>query len=140
MIVVNSQVGCFDIYCGIKSFNLDLKRLKNLKLKGRVGLTICANLKIKRINKKFRGKDKPTDVLSFPFSSEKIPGPFILGDIVISVEYLKRNTDNWKIFFWRALVHGLAHLEGHKHQNSKQHTLMNKREKILLKRLGICSI
>ncbi len=97
---------------------------------------------MRSLNRKYRGKDRTTDVLSFPmregpFSSVQ---PRILGDIVISIPTavhqaqkaaspLSREID-------RLLVHGLLHLVGHDHERSRRDAeRMNEKERELLKQL-----
>jgi probable rRNA maturation factor len=54
-----------------------------------LSIVLVSDAQIKRLNKLYRNKDKPTDVLSFPIG-EKVKGWLILGDIVISVDTAKR--------------------------------------------------
>jgi probable rRNA maturation factor len=100
---------------------------RELKL-GRREVTVCfvEDREIARLNGKFRGKPKPTDVLSFPangtggssFPNEK--GAKVLGDIAISPQAARRNAK----LFGRALdeeiriliLHGVLHLAGYDHE------------------------
>jgi probable rRNA maturation factor len=78
---------------------------------------------IHELNRSYRGKDKPTDVLSFP--QEEDWGSMIhspsLGDIVISVETAKRQSKKFGVTYrneiLRLLTHGLLHLAGYDHEN-----------------------
>ena len=91
-------------------------------IKKKVGLTILLsnNKNIKRLNKKFRNKNKATDVLSFP-SEKKInikKSPYI-GDIVFSYEYINKpktlSTLEFKNKLAKIFIHGFLHLLGYDH-------------------------
>ena len=91
-------------------------------IKKRVSLTILLsnNRNIKRLNKKFRNKDKITDVLSFP-SEKKInieKSPYI-GDIVISYEFINKpkvlSVLEFKSKVTKIFIHGFLHLLGYDH-------------------------
>lgn len=111
-----------------------------------IGIWFTTNATIRRLNKKFRHKDKATDILSFPFYPELKPNASItattederyLGDIVISLAYAKKDAqENWHRPFDQHLVallaHGIAHLLGHDHQTDRQTAIMNICEKNLL--------
>lgn len=89
--------------------------LKGLGLKGReVSLLFTDNGRIRGLNKEFRGKDKPTDVLSFPMEDD-----IVLGDIAISVDKTKEQAEEFGVTFdeelARLIVHGLLHLLGYDH-------------------------
>ena len=95
-----------------------------------VSVTLCDNDYIKELNKKYRGKDSETDVLSFPlydFSSEELFGnqdTVPLGDIVISIERAKvqakelGNTFLTEIAF--LAIHSTLHLLGYDHERGAE--------------------
>ncbi len=95
-----------------------------------VSVTLCDNDYIKELNKKYRGKDSETDVLSFPlydFSSEELFGNYDtvpLGDIVISIERAKvqakelGNTFLTEIAF--LAIHSTLHLLGYDHERGAE--------------------
>lgn len=90
---------------------------------------------IQTVNQEFRGKDKPTDVLSFPtdfLDDEKVP---TLGDIIISVETAKRQSKNLQHELVKLFNHGLLHLLGFDHEKvtPKERQRMKSWEKKLLK-------
>ena len=94
---------------------------------------------MKKLNNKFRNKNKSTDVLSFPFYTyknlKKIKTKNIyIGDVAISYEKInaisKRN--NFLLEFDKIWVHGLLHLLGHKHHKNKDYFRMNKIEKRII--------
>jgi len=84
-----------------------------------LSIVLVSDAQIKRLNKLYRHKDKPTDVLSFPIG-EKVNGWLILGDIVISVDTAKRQAQelgySLEEELKRLLVHGLVHLLGYDHE------------------------
>lgn len=94
---------------------------------------------IKKLNKKFRNKNIPTDVLSFPsFEKKKIrqikEKNFYLGDIAISYEIINsRSERNFFILeFDKVWIHGFLHLLGYDHINNKDYLKMNTIEKKIL--------
>jgi len=95
-----------------------------------VNLLLSDDETICRLNKKFRGVDKITDVLSFP---AEIPGFSFLGDIIINVEAAEKqketadlNTELQKLF-----LHGLLHLLGYDHLSANQKKIMEEKEREL---------
>jgi probable rRNA maturation factor len=84
-----------------------------------LSIALVSDAQIKRLNKRYRNKDKPTDVLSFPIG-EKVEDWLILGDIVISVDTAKRQAQelghSLEEEIKRLLVHGLVHLLGYDHE------------------------
>jgi probable rRNA maturation factor len=83
-----------------------------------VEVVICGNEKIQNINKNFRGKDEPTDVLSFPVLDETGFSP--LGSIVISADITNNVSKvlghSIKEEFQILFLHGLLHLLGYDHE------------------------
>jgi probable rRNA maturation factor len=103
--------------------------------KKKVSLTVLLsnNINIKKLNKKFRNKNKPTDVLSFP-SEKKIDikkNPY-LGDIIISFEFMNNPKFLTNLEFKKKVVkiyiHGFLHLLGHDHVKLKDYKKMLKEE------------
>ena len=101
-------------------------------------LLLSNNQEIKHLNKKFRKKDKVTDVLSFPFQTKielqkklKKVNEIYLGDIIINFNKIKskKNLKNFKIEFDKLWVHGLVHLFGYEHKKEKDFLKMSKIEK-----------
>ena len=100
-------------------------------------LLLTETSEIKKFNKKFRNKNKSTDVLSFPFYKKdelkkkiKKEKEVYLGDIVINLKKIKNK--NNKFFFINNLnklwIHGLVHLFGHRHKKDKDYYNMKKIE------------
>ena len=101
-------------------------------------LLLTGEKEIKKLNKKFRKKNKSTDVLSFPFYSKeqlkkrlKKEKEIYLGDIVININKIKskQNKDYFKIEFSKLWIHGLVHLFGYDHKRDKDFNNMNRIEK-----------
>lgn len=94
--------------------------LKVSKINGEVNLLFSNDKYIRELNKKFRNKDKATDVLTFPESdkSDKEEG----GDIVISYEWVKNRYDkkNIKKIILKLIVHSILHLKGVHHDYSEE--------------------
>jgi len=84
-----------------------------------LSIALVSDAQIKRLNKLYRNKDRPTDVLSFPIG-EKVEDWLILGDIVISVDTAKRQAQelghSLEEELKRLLVHALVHLLGYDHE------------------------
>jgi probable rRNA maturation factor len=89
-----------------------------------ISVLLVDNDEIRKLNKEWRGKDKPTDVLSFPIDEETPYGCKLLGDIVISVPYAKEHAKEFGNTFQeemvRLLAHGILHLLGYDHEKSKE--------------------
>ena len=101
-------------------------------------LLLSGNKEIKKLNKKFRNKDKVTDILSFPFQTKrelnkkiKTDKEVYLGDIIINLNKIKNKKvkKNFKLEFDRLWIHGLVHLLGHDHKKEKDFNKMYKVEK-----------
>ena len=96
------------------------------------------NNEIKLINKKFRKKNKTTDVLSFPsFDFNKLKKlkkkDIYLGDIILN--YYKINKKNFKENFNKLWIHGFLHLIGYKHKKNSDYFKMNELEKLIFKKI-----
>ena len=93
---------------------------------------------IKNLNKKFRKKNKSTDVLSFPFYEKNQLNNKIreekevyLGDIIINLSQVKKknNKDKFKEELNKLWIHGFLHLLGYDHKSNSQYLQMQKLEK-----------
>ena len=95
------------------------------------------NSKMKNLNKKFRKKNKPTDVLSFPLIS-KMKRNTYLGDIAISYEIINKRSKK-SLFDYeldKMWIHGYLHLRGHDHIKHKDFQKMSKKENLIFKQLN----
>lgn len=87
-----------------------------------LSILLTDDAEIKRLNRRFRKKDKSTDVLSFSQLEGVInPNNTLLGDIVISLETTKRQAGAFKVSsereLLRLLIHGILHLAGYDHED-----------------------
>tara|TARA_B100001093_G_C26182081_1_gene740249 strand:+ start:88 stop:549 length:462 start_codon:yes stop_codon:yes gene_type:complete len=105
-------------------------------LNKRLSLTLLLsnNRNIKKLNKKFKNKNKPTDILSFPFNTKIIKkNELYLGDIIISYNFMdKPKNQNFNLFkdkVIKTFIHGFLHLLGFDHIKLKDYKKMLKEEK-----------
>ena len=100
-----------------------------------VTLRLCTDAAIHILNRDYRNKDKPTDVLAFAQREGDFGDlqPEILGDIVISIDTAARQA---KVDLFHELVflgsHGLCHLLGYDHQDDEEEAAMNARMQQLI--------
>ena len=148
MIKVNVEVDHKSWHQKIKNpkkyFIKKLKKIPRIiKLFKRKNITftilLTNSLHMKKLNKKFRNNNKPTDVISFPFLSPnnlKLTKNFFLyiGDIAISYEIINSRSKKNKFVleFDKVWVHGLLHLIGHNHIKNKDYFKMYRIEKKIL--------
>lgn len=102
---------------------------------------------IRKLNKQYRGIDKETDVLSFPMFEKveliniDLRGQEVLGDIVISMERVKEQAEEYGHSKERELaymlVHGFYHLMGEDHMEEEEKRRMRTKEEVVLKALKI---
>lgn len=113
-----------------------------------LGIWLTTNKTIHRYNKTYRKKDKPTDILSFPYHPQLKAGERIqvkteddkdLGDLIISLEYVQRDVKKLNTTFEKRmqilLVHGICHLLGYDHIKDADYKIMHRKELALLKKL-----
>lgn len=112
-----------------------------VRLRGQVSVLLTTDAAIRKLNRQFRGKNKATDVLSFP--ADPIPGlkPLqqIAGDLAISVPTARRQAVEQghalRIEIKVLMLHGLLHLAGYDHEADAGQ--MARRERLLRARLGL---
>ena len=118
-----------------------ISKFNSLK-KRRFSLTILltGNSKMKYLNKKFRNKNKTTDVLSFPNLGivdlkKRTNTKTYLGDIALSYEIINRRSkdSNFNLEFDKMWIHGYLHLLGYNHKKFKDYKIMKKTEDKILK-------
>ena len=114
------------------------KRYKFSKKKVSLSILLSNNKKIKKLNKNFRNKNKPTDILSFPFSEKnKIKKKTYIGDIIISYDFLnKPKMQKIEIFrekLIKIFIHGFLHLLNFDHKKDIDYKKMLKEEKRIFK-------
>ena len=107
--------------------------------RGCVHLVFTSDPSIRKLNARFRNKDKATDVLSFNLEPPNSPDS-IYGEIYISVTTARRQASEYRgtltSELLRLFTHGLLHLYGYDHQTSTQRKRMQGRENYFLTRVG----
>lgn len=108
-----------------------------------VSLLLCDDTAIRRLNAQWRGRDTPTNVLSFPAAgAAPLPGaPAMLGDIAVAWATTRREAERegktLEAHLTHLLVHGLLHLLGHDHETDQEAEAMERLERRILARLGV---
>ncbi|GGP12670.1 rRNA maturation RNase YbeY [Oceanobacillus neutriphilus] len=114
-----------------------------------VSISFVDNEQIQVINRDYRDKDKPTDVISFAMQEMEeeeleIVGeglPIVLGDIIISIDKAKEQAEEYNHSFERELaflaLHGFLHLLGYDHMNAEDEKKMFRRQDEILGEFGI---
>jgi probable rRNA maturation factor len=102
-----------------------------------VALRLCGDAAIHELNRDYRGKNKPTDVLAFAQREAAAADSALLGDVVISIETARRQA---KRGLYAELLHlashGLCHLLGYDHRDDAEERVMNARAAGLRKEAG----
>ena len=108
-------------------------------------ILLCHNEYIHELNKQYRDIDRPTDVLSFALNEGEEdgydgPDTALLGDIVISLDKVQEQADEYGHSFERELayltIHGMLHILGYDHMEPDDKAEMRKEEEFILTRLG----
>ncbi|WP_226677332.1 rRNA maturation RNase YbeY [Mesobacillus jeotgali] len=122
---------------------------ENVQQGSELSVTFVSNDRIQEINREYRDKDRPTDVISFALEEMgegelEIVGdgiPRILGDILISIPKAREQAEEYNHSFMRELgflaVHGLLHLLGYDHINEQDEKEMFDRQKEILDGYGL---
>jgi probable rRNA maturation factor len=138
----------------VRNSGVDARRLKSVakKLLREVGeadsalsLSLVDDPQIQELNREHRGKDKPTDVLSFPLyeagEASRGDGERLLGDVVISIETARRQAADYDAplqnELYRLLIHGILHVLGHDHEEPAQRAAMEAEERRLAAAIGM---
>ena len=124
-------------------FNRILKNLpKKYFLKNKktiITVLLSNNSKIKKLNKIFRKKNKPTDILSFPIKKRIDNKFFYLGDIIISYEFMNKPKTIKLLEFKKKVVkifiHGFLHLLNYDHKLDKDYNRMHLIETKIFKKV-----
>ena len=118
------------------------KKYRFVNQKVYISVLFTTNKKIQLLNNRFRKKNKPTDILSFPFYDKKNiknnlkRKEFYLGDIVISCEaFSKKNKGDYKKGLVKIFIHGFLHLLGFDHKKNNDYFKMLREEDILYKHI-----
>lgn len=114
----------------------EIGQLVKSRKKRLVSVALVSEKEIKFLNKNYRGKDKVTDVLAFPFKDEEI-----LGEVLICYSQAKRQAKQFGFSLHQEIVilviHGLLHLLGFDHLEKKEAIKMFTQQKKVLQSLKI---
>jgi probable rRNA maturation factor len=107
---------------------------------GRVCIRVVGPVQSRRLNREYRGNDKPTNVLSFPASSAEREFGGALGDLVICAAVVAqeaREQGKSRPAHWaHMVVHGILHLHGHDHEQPRAARAMERLEVEILRGFG----
>ncbi len=132
----------------VKNSGVDTRRLKSVAKRllrevnepeSALSISLVDDGEIRELNREHRGKDKPTDVLSFPLyeAGEATPGDGerLLGDVVISIDTARRQAADYDAplqnELYRLLIHGILHVLGHDHEEPAERAAMEAEERRL---------
>ena len=128
-------------YLNTQAKKINLKNFFKSKLIN-ISILLTGNNDIKFLNKKFRNKNKTTDVLSFPSYDQNIirtklksQKNLYLGDIALNLYKIDKGKNKFKSEFDKLWVHGLVHLMGYRHYKNKDFFKMKKIEDKIIKQL-----
>jgi probable rRNA maturation factor len=108
-----------------------------------VAVLFTIDAEIQSLNKEWRGKDMPTNILSFPAAPMPVPPGEVahLGDLVLAFETISKEAQEqgkpFENHVAHLIVHGLLHLLGLDHETDTDAEVMEHRERDVLARLGI---
>jgi probable rRNA maturation factor len=102
---------------------------------GELGIVLTGDAPVRELNRRWRGLDRATDILSFSYDTT--PGPFVNGDLIVSMDRVIEQARRFRVTRGRELarlvIHGALHLTGLDHQTSVQRRRMRSRERVLLR-------
>ena len=135
----NELIDTTDLYKVIE-YTLKYENVTNAIM----NVIIIDNEKIHEINLKYRGIDRPTDVISFALEDDKtfVNTSFrVLGDIYISIDKVYEQASNYNHSVRREIsfltVHGILHLLGYDHMKKEDELVMFSKQEKILEELGI---
>lgn len=100
-----------------------------------LSLSLVGDAAIRELNREYRGRDRATDVLSFPLGDQPAAAERLLGDVVISVDTAARQAAEYGATLqreiYRLLIHGMLHLTGHDHLERDERRVMEREERRL---------
>ena len=138
--LVEEEIEELDTVNNLLNFVIKKEKLDNCIF----NIIIVDNEYIHKINKEYRGIDRPTDVISFALEDNKdfIEYEFrVLGDIYISLDKVKEQAELYGHSFLRELcflnIHGLLHLLGYDHMEKEDEIIMFKKQDEILDEFGI---
>lgn len=135
-----------EVICKVTEESL---RHENFDMECEISVSIVDNEEIRKINKRFRNVDRPTDVLSFPMLNFEAGGvtevneknEIVLGDFIISLERAKEQAIEYGHSLQREIAfltaHSMLHLLGYDHMEQEEEKEMLQKQKEILDSLGI---
>jgi len=106
----------------------------------KISIKVCGSMESTKLNKKFRQKNQPTNVLAFPSNGDEFSFPDHLGDILICDEVVLDEANSLGIDFderfTHMVIHGILHLLGYLHNNESTTCVMEMLESKIMSKLG----
>lgn len=100
---------------------------------------IVEKQEIQKLNYKYRKKNKPTNILAFPFKEPNKTIPPLIGDLIICKDVIEKEANHGKLIknHWaHIIIHGVLHLIGYDHVNKSEFKKMKLTEIKIMKKLG----
>jgi probable rRNA maturation factor len=108
---------------------------------GELSVLLVGPARSRSLNRRYRGRDRSTNVLSFPAAGRSPGHPRALGDLVICPQLLRREAraqgKAMRAHWMHLVIHGTLHLIGYDHQRPAEAQRMERREARLLRSLGV---
>jgi len=102
---------------------------------GELGIVLTGDAPVRELNRRWRGLDRATDVLSFGY--DETPGPIVNGDLIVSMDRVIEQAARYQVTrgkeLARLIVHGALHLAGLDHKTEAQRRHMRAREERVLR-------
>jgi len=118
-----------------KAIHATCKAAFSSKKKKEISVVLASDALVRKLNREFRGQDKPTNVLSFPGEDDHLGDIILARQTVVREAREQRKTPHDHAI--HLIVHGMLHLIGHDHMRKKEASKMETREIKILKKLGI---
>ena len=120
----------------IEKVALETLTVAKQKSPAELSIVLADDVFVQNLNHHYRGKDKPTNVLSFPADDN-----FMLGDVVLAYETVKKESGqhhrNFEHHVMHLIIHGILHLLGYDHENDGQAEEMESLEIRILRSFGV---
>ncbi len=104
-----------------------------------VSFLLTSNSKIRLLNKRYRNKNKSTNVLAFPMNENNFGDNYMVGDVAISLQEILDESKKLKIqkykYLSKIVIHGVIHLLGYDHKTNEQYEEMNSIEQKVFKKI-----
>ncbi|HNV97235.1 MAG TPA: rRNA maturation RNase YbeY [bacterium] len=140
MIDINIDIKNFRYRSYVEKIIFKLDQIEKLNNRN-FSVFITGDRIIKLLNKKYRKKNKTTDVLSFAEKDIKnnfhFKDNYYLGEIIINIDQARRQSKNLKKEILFLLIHGYLHLKGYDHRNLKEESSMNDKANEIMKKYDV---